>query len=91
MPDAMSRPGRQQGKPLSVWDLPASLLTSVHRFRRRRPKRGRERKHHAAILAFIYRNSFATASQAQRRFSTIWRRLLHPSGQRSIALPAWRA
>lgn len=57
--------------PSSVWDLPASLMTQPHRFRKRAPKRGRERLHHAAILAFIYRNRFATASQVQRRFANI--------------------
>lgn len=56
--------------PLSIWDLPASLLTQPHNFRRRNPKRGRERSHQNAILAYIYRNRFATAAQVQRRFPT---------------------
>src|SRR5436190_10037774 len=63
--------GSKRQRPLSIWDLPASLMTPPHRFRKRRPKRGRERSHHAAILAFIYRNRFATASQVQRRFVDI--------------------
>jgi hypothetical protein len=61
-------------KPLravSIWDLPRSLLEQPHRFRKRAPRQGRERKHQAAILAFIYRNRFATASQVQRRFTNI--------------------
>lgn len=60
--------GQKRQRPLSIWDLPASLLTQPHNFRRKAPKRGRERSHQAAILAFIYRNRFATAPQVQRRF-----------------------
>lgn len=56
-------------RPLSIWELPEQLLTSVHRFRRRVRRKGRERRHYAAILAFVYRNRFVTASQVQRRFS----------------------
>lgn len=56
-------------RPLSIWDLPASLMKPPHRFRKRAPQRGRERRHQAAILAFIYRNRFATTSQVQRRFA----------------------
>ena len=60
---------KKSRNPLSVWDLPASLLTQVHKFRKRKPKEGRERTHQAAVLAFIFRNRFATASQVQRRFT----------------------
>lgn len=50
-------------RPLTVWELPASLLTPVHKFRRRKPERVRKRPHYPAVLAFIYRNRFVTASQ----------------------------
>lgn len=65
------RPNQQC--PLPVWDLPASLLTSVHTFRKRSRKEGRKRKHFPAILAFIYRNRFATVEQVRRRFPNILR------------------
>ncbi|MBI3860973.1 MAG: replication-relaxation family protein [Planctomycetia bacterium] len=69
MNDHQARPLRKVS--LSIWDLPASLLTQPHNFRRRMPKRGRERSHQMAILAFIYRNRFVTASQVRRRFTEI--------------------
>ena len=62
------RTGASTQRPLSIWELPASLMTPPHRFRKRTPKRGKDRSHYAAILAFIYRNRFATAVQVQRRF-----------------------
>lgn len=60
-------------RPLSVWDLPGSLLTSAHRFRKGRLKKCRERKHYPAILSFVYRNRFATTEQIRRRFPSILR------------------
>lgn len=60
---------QSRSRPLSVWELPEQLLASVHRFRRRVRRKGRERRHYTAILAFVYRNRFVTASQVQRRFS----------------------
>lgn len=66
-------PRQQRCRPLSVWELPASLLTSVHRFRKRKSKRARERSHYPAILAFVYRSRFVTASQVQRRFGRVLR------------------
>lgn len=56
-------------RPLSVWELPASLLTSVHKFRRRNPRKGKLRSHYVAILAFVYRNRFVVTSQVRRRFA----------------------
>ncbi len=67
MNDEQAGPTRQ--RPLSIWELPSSLLTQPHNFRKRTAKRGRERRHQAAIVAFIYRSRFATASQVQRRFT----------------------
>jgi protein involved in plasmid replication-relaxation len=54
-------------RPLTPWELP-SLLTPLHTYRRPRRTAARERPHFAALLAFVYRNRFAVASQIQRRF-----------------------
>ena len=58
----------EKRKPLSVWQLP-TLLESVHEFRKpKNRKKAKDRPHYPAIIAFIHRNRFATASQTQRRF-----------------------
>lgn len=62
--------GRRQA--LSPWELPA-LLTSVHSYRRGERTATKVRRHFPAILAFIYRNRFAVASQIQRRFHDVLR------------------
>lgn len=69
MAEPLEQSAGSKRRPLSVWELPQQLLTSVNRFRKRIPRRGKERRHYAAILAFVYRNRFVTASQVQRRFS----------------------
>jgi hypothetical protein len=55
-------------QPLSVWELP-KLLQSVHSHRKGNIDSPKERPHFPGILAFVYRNRFAIASQIQRRFS----------------------
>ncbi|MBI1902946.1 MAG: replication-relaxation family protein [Planctomycetia bacterium] len=59
---------RKRRRPLTPWELP-SLVTPVHRYRCRRLENPKERPHFAAILAWVYRNRFAVASQIQRRFA----------------------
>ena len=68
MPSNVER--KRNGQPLTVWELP-KLLEPMHRWKRR--KRGKRRAvwrpHFLPILAFVYRNRFAVASQIQRRFA----------------------
>lgn len=57
-------------RPLTPWELP-SLLSPMHRYRRRQNLRKVERPHFPAVLSFVYRNRFAVASQIQRRFADV--------------------
>lgn len=54
--------------PLTPWELP-KLIEPMHRWRPIRKGRATWRAHFLPILAFIYRNRFAVASQIQRRFA----------------------
>ncbi len=60
---------KRSGRALTPWELP-KLLKPMHRWKR--CKRGKGpvpwRSHFLPILAFVYRNRFAVASQIQRRF-----------------------
>lgn len=58
----------ERRRPLTVWELP-KLLESVHGYRKSKVKNAKDRPHFPAILAFVYRNRFAIASQIQRRFT----------------------
>jgi Replication-relaxation len=60
--------GKSSRRPLTPWELP-TLLAPVHTYRRSRRTAKKERGHFPAILAFVYRNRFAVASQIQRRFA----------------------
>ncbi|MSR56986.1 MAG: hypothetical protein EXS05_04865 [Planctomycetaceae bacterium] len=75
--------GTKRKTPISVFDLPASLLSSVHKFRKRKAKRPRDRTHFPAILGFVYRQKFVTASQIQFRFSSVLRS--HRTARRHLA------
>lgn len=57
-------------KPLSVWELP-KRAASVLEFRKPTIESPTLRPHFAKILAFVFRNRFAIASQIQRRFPMI--------------------
>lgn len=63
---------KQKRAPLTPWELP-SLLTPVHSYRRGTGNISKIRSHFPGILAFIYRNRFAVASQIQRRFPDVLR------------------
>jgi hypothetical protein len=54
-------------QPLSVWEL-HRLIEPVHLHRRSKGKTGKERRHFPAIVSFLAKNRFATATQIQRRF-----------------------
>jgi hypothetical protein len=56
--------------PLSAWHLP-SLLVPVHQYKKSSIPYPKQRSHFLAIVAYVYRNRFAIASQVQRRFSQI--------------------
>ncbi len=60
------------GRALTPWELP-KLLEPMHRWKRRTRRKGpvRWRPHFLPILAFVYRNRFAVASQIQRRFANV--------------------
>ena len=68
----MSKPSDQtkRGRPLTPWELP-KLLEPMHRWKPTKKRNGciRWRPHFLPILAFVYRNRFAVASQIQRRFA----------------------
>ncbi len=51
----------------------AILVDAIHECRRSTKRCKKERAHFTAILAFVYRNRFAVASQVQRPFSKIRR------------------
>jgi hypothetical protein len=59
-------------KPLTPWELP-QLLTPMHLYHKGKKKRPVERPHWPRILAFVYRNRFAVASQIQRRFADVFK------------------
>ncbi len=63
----MAETSNSSRRPLSTWEFP-KLATSVHKYRKSIPRSAKIRGHYAAILAFVYRNRFATANQVQRRF-----------------------
>jgi hypothetical protein len=63
---------KNERRSLTPWELP-SLLTPVHVHRRSTKRCKKERAHFTAILAYVYRNRFAVASQIQRRFSKVLR------------------
>ncbi len=54
-------------KPLTVWQL-FKIQGPVHRYRKSRVPSLEERNHFPGILAFVYRNRYAIASQMMRRF-----------------------
>ena len=54
--------------PLSAWQLP-SLLIPVHQYKKSSSSNPKLRSHFLPIVAYVYRNRFAIASQIQRRFS----------------------
>lgn len=68
MSDTREAQTSKQQRPFSVWELP-KLLQSVHSHRKGNIDSPKERPHFSGILAFVYRNRFAIASQVQRRFS----------------------
>lgn len=57
-------------RPLTPWELP-KLLDPLHARRSTKKKKKKERAHFPAVLAFVYRNRFAVASQIQRRFADV--------------------
>ena len=60
---------RVRGRPLTPWELPR-LLEPMHKWHRSSKGARAERPHFLPILAFVYRNRYALASQIQRRFAT---------------------
>lgn len=59
--------------PLSAWQLP-SLLVPVHQYKKtsiQDSKNTKDRSHFLPIVAYVYRNRFAIASQVQRRFGHV--------------------
>src|SRR5688572_14057477 len=57
--------------PLSAWHLP-SLLIPLHQHKKTSIlKNPKQRSHFLPIVAYVYRNRFAIASQIQRRFSHV--------------------
>src|SRR5688500_5334490 len=56
--------------PLSAWHLP-SLLIPVHQYKKSSTPNPKQRTHFVPIVAYVYRNRYAIASQIQRRFSHI--------------------
>jgi hypothetical protein len=53
--------------PLSAWQLP-SLLIPIHQYKKSLIPNPKQRSHFLPIVAYVYRNRFAIASQIQRRF-----------------------
>lgn len=56
--------------PLSAWQLP-SLLIPLHQHKKTSIPNPKQRSHFLPIVAYVYRNRFAIASQIQRRFSHV--------------------
>lgn len=84
-PTSMSIPKNTQ---LAAWQLP-SLLIPVHQYKKtsiQMNKQSKQRSHFLPIVAYVYRNRFAIATQIQRRFSPS----SNQTGQRDATLPNWK-
>ena len=64
-----TRTPRLRRRALTPWEL-SSLLTPVHRYRPKRPKKAKLRPHFPAVLNFVGRNRLVVANQVRRRFAT---------------------